>query len=824
MGASHGIENRFSGSGPSPSQTLGLLSETSLTQLVNSAFRNYQSTLALSRSPLANSALVTPTLVLDDVSPTAEERGRGLRLVLRWAVDQIAPHKPPHALGEFRPFDDPTWSDPLWWRYNILRHRYIEPLHPDDFIGGRYTETLMALTGITSSDTFFDERNRAIQEVAERLRQQIIDGAGNQTLQQMAQAEALQLLERREDAARLLGIAAIFDDIFPRSLLLTMAGEEQIQRAEQVLDYLITNRLLLAGDAQRNLWLSPPFRLYIYQRQPIESLQRRHRFAARYYAEQEATLTTAKHWQHAALHERAATTLFAAAEELVNELQIAELIQVLQQFQERNLAIDHWREVQILLSDLYYRVGQPEEAVSACRRALKASDTPVDQARIYRRLGKLYVTRNQLHALGYYQQAAERFEPDSPELADLLKDRGWLHILRRSWGEAEEDLTLASRIAPADDAELQADVADALASLYRRQERFHQALQYAQRALTLREQLGNLPRIASSFNNLGIVYRKLGEFGQAIGAYEEALRTYQKLGNQEATAGALMNIGSAYFLMNRIPDAIDHYQQSLEICLALEQPHVEATVRYNLAEAYAALQHRAEAHKHWQIGYDLSQRAGFADEIQAFEQLRAETPLLQANDDSQSFAPAAPNPVPAAPPLPPDEQAVLTLAQTYGRLTAKDLVDALDISRATATRRLTALTEVGHLTQHGKGRGTYYTVADSIAAAHSAADQAITDDIPTAGPCPTTGTTTDTTTGTSSETQAVPLAANLATHLPTLRERYRVTDLTPTPSTSPMPRFTVRFAELPSLPEFCALRTYLTEITGVEIDLWPDLS
>ena len=63
-----------------------LASDTSFTQLVSDALRNYQSTLALSRSDLANSALVTPTLVKDESSPTAEERGHGLRLVLQWAV------------------------------------------------------------------------------------------------------------------------------------------------------------------------------------------------------------------------------------------------------------------------------------------------------------------------------------------------------------------------------------------------------------------------------------------------------------------------------------------------------------------------------------------------------------------------------------------------------------------------------------------------------------------------------------------------------------------------------------------------------------------
>ena len=729
-------------------------------------------------------------------------------------LSKLPPSPAGYPLGEFRPFDDPTWSDPLWWRYNILRHRYVEPLHPDDFIEGRYTETLMALTGITSSDAFFDERNRAIQEVAERLRQQILDGVGNQILQQMALTEAIHLLDMEQDAGHLLGIASTFDDVFPRSLLLTIAKEEQIRRAEYALDYLITNRLLLAGDRQQNLWLSPTFRNYIYQQQPTSSRQRRHRMIARHYAQQKEPLATAIHWQNATNHEQAAAILFNTAEELINELRIPELIQILQRFEEHHLQVSHWREVQILLSDLCYRTGEAEDAIAACRRALKAATEDVDLARIYRRMGKLYVTRNQLHALGYYQQAADRFALDSPELADLLKDRGWLHILRRNWDAAEGDLNRARAIAPKDDAELQADIADAQASLYRRQKRLIEALEFAQQALSLREQSGNLPRIASSFNNLGITYRMLGEFGHAIGAYEEAFNTYQKLGNQEGVAGARMNIGSAYFLMNRLDDAIHNYQQSLEICTSLGQPHVEATVHYNLAEAYAAMKHQAEALNHWQRGYDLSQRAGFTDEIQAFEQLRAETPLLQ--EDNQQHASISPQRVlpeaPAQPVLPPDEQAVLDLAQRYSRITAKLLTEELVVSRATATRRLSALAEDGHLTQHGKGRGTYYTLTDNAQSAHSTINQILpSSDEPTTGP--------------KLDTLTMNRIAQLIAQDAALQERFGVSTIMPMSQqpTRPQPQLRVQFTQVPTLSEFWSLRTYLAELVGMDLDLHPDL-
>ncbi len=803
---------RNGGDPPTSGQMLGLLSDSSLTRLVNDAFRTYQSTLALSRSPLANSALITPTLVVDDVSPTAEERGRGLRLLLRWAVEQIAPHPPTYPLGTFRPFDDPTWVEPLWWRYNILRHRYLEPLHPDDFIEGRFTETLLTLTGITSSDAFFDERNRAIREIAERLRQQLVDGAGSPALRHMALRDALRLLETRSDAAVLLGIAATFDDIFPRSLLLRMADAEVLPNAGQLLSDLIASRLLLTGDEQRNLWLSPLIRHHIYQQQPATVRKRRHRVVANHYAQGNEPLLTAKHLQAADQFEEAANTLFAAAEMLIHELQVTELSHVLQQFDRSQLTPATWREVQILLSDLCYHSGQPEAALQACRHALQAATADQDQARIYRRMGKLYEQRSQLHALTYYQEAVERFAPNDPELVALLKDRGWLHILRHDAAAATKDLELALALAGKVDSGLHADILDALASLHRRQQQFEVALEYARQALSIRESHGNLPRVASSFNSLGNIYREMGEYQQAIPPYEEALAIYRKVGNEESVAGARLNIGSAYFSLGQLENAIGNYHQSLEVAVALGHMHLAATAHYNLTEAHAANGNRAKAHSHWQQGYELSQRAGFADEIDAFEALRTELTFLRMEGGAATAtAPVAETHAPTLKPLSSDEAALLTLATRHGRITAKVVTEELAVSRATATRRLRALAEAGHLQQHGKGRGTHYTLAEAMEASLPLGSQPENAAAEQSHPI--------------ANWQTDQLVDQLLAQAASLREQFGVIEISPSsipsgPSTA-MPRLAVRFESPPPLADFFRLRRHLTDVLGVEIDLWP---
>jgi tetratricopeptide (TPR) repeat protein len=765
--------------------------DAGFTEHVNGAFKSYQSILALSRSPLANSALVAPALVRDAVSPTADERGHALRLVLQWAVGLLAPEPPAYSLGAPRPYDDPAWRDPRWWRYNILRHRYLEPLHPDEFVeGGRYTETLIALTGIPSADTFFEERNRAIREVAAWLRQQLTGDVAGEALQQMALEQTLRPLQRRPAARALLDIAATFEGVFPRALLIQLAEEERVAGVDAALAYLTAERLLRTDEPGADLWLSPVLQVYLYERQSEELRRRRHRLAARHHATLHEPLLAAHHWQLAGQWPAAAEVLFAAAAELVDELQIGELRDALLRFRPDHLATDQWRATQVLLSDLAARLGQREEALAACRAALKAAHTAQQQAQIYRRMGKLYEQHNQLHALNYFHQAVERFSEDDPELVALLKDRAWLHILRREWQSAEADLALALARAPAPAREIRADIYDALASLNRDQQRFTQAVEFARNALALREELGNLPRIADSFNNLGLLYSAIGDYANALAAFDEALATYRRIDNRERTAGALLNIGTVHHLAGRRREAVAAYADCLAIGETLDLRLITVRAHYNLAEALAELGDDTTAQQHWRTAYQLSLGAGFDDEVRDLEALRERFPALQTLDDASLAIQSEQAPAETA--FEADERHVLAIVGRDGSVTPKTLMAELHISKATATRRLTDLVRKGYLHPHGKGRATTYLLANNRRTV-----EPIERGVP------------------------VDVEAVLREHAGRLRERYAVSGLGLVGTTSAELRLLARFARTPDLHMFFELERLLVQLLGRRVDLMP---
>lgn len=708
---------------------------------VGEAFKNCASILALSRSALAHGPLVAPALVLDDLSPTLDERGQALKLALQWAVEQLAPEPASYPFGEDRAFDDPSWRDPHWWRYNILRHRYLEPLAPDQFVeGGRFTETLLALTGMPSVDVYYDERARAMREAAQWMQRQIHEGTGSDRIQGLALAAVYTPLRDHRPAETLLGIATVFDGVFPTAWLMALASEEGLFRPAEVLDLLVARRCLHLGDGATSAWMSPALRKYVLQRQLAEVQQRRHRLAARLALEGARPLSAARHALGAGSAQQAAQVLLALDEDERAE-NGGEVIQLARAIQQGDLLPSQGRELNLMLAELYQLSGQMDEAMAAYRDALKGASGLSEQALIYRRLGKLYEQQNQQQAFTYYQMALDRLTANDPELAAVYKERGWLRILRREWDEGESDLLHALEVLPVDAHQLRADVLDAFSSLRRGQSDYVAALEFARRALALREQAGDLMRVGKSFNSLGILYRMMGDFPNAIHAYGEARTICEKLDNQGLIATALLNIGTAHHFAEELDEAVNYYRQCLTLAEEVGLPLTEVRARANLCEALMDLGREAEARRHWRAGYALSMQSGFDDEIAYLLELSQRYPLLQnelafmpvaiANgatwEGGNAFVVGQWGALDAGAPvtqIDEVETAALEIAQRDGRVSAASLMELGHVSKATATRKLARMVEAGLLFKQGQGRSTFYSRAHSVPAVQIAGDLA----------------------------------------------------------------------------------------------------
>lgn len=688
------------------------LPETEFVRLVNTAFRSYHSLLDLSRSPLAHSSLVRPALVLDELNPTLDERGKALRIILQWAVGCLPPTLPWYPLGVERPFTDPTWQDPLWWEYNLLRHRYLQPFSSDDLenLGANgFTEALLALTGIPTKDRLFEIRAQGYTSIARLLAAQLRTSRANRELRQSALDELCGPLRAQPAIWTLLEIAATFNSSFPRQFLLELAGAEGLPDPPTVLGELLQKRLLQQGDNGSNLWMPPPLREQVRALTPASASVSRHRRAVMLYREFHQPLTLAWHLYMGRSFAEAARTIVQAAPLLIEELQFEELREALARFESEQLTPDMWFEIRVLLSDILVRLGELDPAIEICRELLKATRSEDRRAQLYRRLGKLHEDRSQWRALDYYRRAIEHYAVDDPELPEVLKDRAWIHLHRREWTAAEADLHLALERVPPDSWRLLSDIHSAMASLYRQQQHYVQALEHAQQALTLREEHGDPQQVAEMCNNQGLLFVEMGDLDAAMHAYREALAIFERLNHREAIATVYLNLGMALHVGKQLSEAIQTYQQSLtwfdELGISLGQTQA----CYNLAEALAEMSHLEEARRYWEQGHEVALEAELDEELRWFADLACQYPALSSQDA------AAPPELPSRPltpaalkALPAGAVQAWELACQEGTLTPRRLIEVFGYSKPTATRYLNGLYEAGLLERRGKGSATHY--------------------------------------------------------------------------------------------------------------------
>ena len=91
------------------------------------------------------------------------------------------------------------------------------------------------------------------------------------------------------------------------------------------------------------------------------------------------------------------------------------------------------------------------------------------------------------------------------------------------------------------------------------------ALEYMQRGLDLSEATKNEYQISSALNNIGLIYLKKGDSETAIDFFNRSLSLYKKLGSQKEIGAALNNLGLANKNLGNYDGAFSYYNQSLAV-------------------------------------------------------------------------------------------------------------------------------------------------------------------------------------------------------------------------------------------------------------------
>ncbi len=112
------------------------------------------------------------------------------------------------------------------------------------------------------------------------------------------------------------------------------------------------------------------------------------------------------------------------------------------------------------------------------------------------------------------------------------------------------------------------------------------ALEYHAKSLVLRKKLGNPLDIAMSLNNMGIIYHDKGELDRALECHSQSLALKKQFGNPQDLAAALNNIGNIYYEKGELDQALDYLERSLNLKKELGNPRDIAMTLNNIGSIY----------------------------------------------------------------------------------------------------------------------------------------------------------------------------------------------------------------------------------------------
>jgi len=156
---------------------------------------------------------------------------------------------------------------------------------------------------------------------------------------------------------------------------------------------------------------------------------------------------------------------------------------------------------------------------------------------------------------------------------------------------------------------------------------YGKAIGHFQEAIALGHELNEHELEGQAHNNLGLVYDELGDYRQSQRQYEQALRIHRASDNQRGQGDTLANMGGVHLLLGEYRKALEYYQQALAIHERLGLTPTASIELGNMAICYTALGDSEKALSSFDQALRLAQDAGLEKEQADWHKGKGETLL-----------------------------------------------------------------------------------------------------------------------------------------------------------------------------------------------------
>ena len=136
------------------------------------------------------------------------------------------------------------------------------------------------------------------------------------------------------------------------------------------------------------------------------------------------------------------------------------------------------------------------------------------------------------------------------------------------------------------------------------------ALEYTEKSLAIRKELGDDEGIAIDLRNIGNIYNKQGSYSRALDYSNQSLAAFQKINDQAGIASSLTNIGSIYRSQENYTRALEYAEKALVIKREVKDKPGTAVVLNNIGAIHASLKSFSVALEYYEQSLTIKEELG----------------------------------------------------------------------------------------------------------------------------------------------------------------------------------------------------------------------
>jgi CHAT domain-containing protein/Tfp pilus assembly protein PilF/predicted negative regulator of RcsB-dependent stress response len=149
-----------------------------------------------------------------------------------------------------------------------------------------------------------------------------------------------------------------------------------------------------------------------------------------------------------------------------------------------------------------------------------------------------------------------------------------------------------------------------IANCYRKLEDLDKALDFAQQALRMKEELGDRDEIGNTHNQLGLIYWERADYPAAIQNLQQAIEIGSSVSDKELEGSARNNLGLVFDERGDYKRSLEQYQRALELHRSTHFERGEGDTLGNIGGVYLLLGKFREALPYYQQALAISERLG----------------------------------------------------------------------------------------------------------------------------------------------------------------------------------------------------------------------